>query len=399
MRLPSEDLFNLRLTCVDLDAKSFHHFTETYFKAKQFMYSRYALDALVKMSKSRLGHYVRVLALGPQFSQHGFYEKGIAKKVEDKTLRWVNEYEEENRDMEHNGLDNLMLHEALQNMPNCEEIEFRDYSLMDYGMDSFGEASVNKNVGQAFVDLRQPNSFHSLPRAFTLTLNAAQAARLRIKSVTVQVTHVYEYSQSAFEFPRPQNELDTFTFIHLRVLKIPIDNNYPQTTEGNLLRRYTDFLAYTPQLRLLGLTFLSCWDTADILDGLISASLRNLAELEVAFMDISEDELLEPILRLAPTLRSLRIASVSLQAGSWQSVFGQLRDHMCLTKIEIECVQHVSQFKYLGTDMETRYSEETEICYDGPNMTHFLNSLVSSIIGVDGNEGSLAGIDPCYFVI
>ena len=67
--LPSSGLFNLRLTCAGFNVKSFHQFTEGYFRAEQPMYSRYALDALVEISKSRLRRYVRAVALGPEFSQ------------------------------------------------------------------------------------------------------------------------------------------------------------------------------------------------------------------------------------------------------------------------------------------------------------------------------------------
>ena len=396
--LPSSDLLNLRLTCAELDAKSFHQFTEGYFRAKQFMYSRYALDALVEISKSRLGRYVRAVSLGPEFSQTDLTDRGHMGEARNRILEWLKEYGNDNRHMERTGLDNLMLHEAFQNLPNCEGIEFRDYSLADYGTDSFGEASFNRNVGQDIVNLREPYPFRSLSRAFTLTLEAVQAARLRIKWVIVQVADTYELCRPVLELPRPPKELVTFAFSHLRVFKVSIDNGYAQTAEGDSLRRYTDFLACTPQLRLLSLSFFSCYDTAEIFNRLVSAS-KKLTELEVISMYVSEDELLEPILRLAPTLRSLRISGVILHTGTWQSVYGRLRDDMRLTKIEIECVEDVNPISYLGTDKVARYSGQTEICYDGPNMKHFLNSLTNCIASTDGNGGSLTGIDPHYFVV
>jgi hypothetical protein len=116
-------------------------------------------------------------------------------------------------------------------------------------------------------------------------------------------------------------------------------------------------------------------------------------------MYVSEDELLEPILRLAPTLRSLRVSGVILHTGTWQPVYGRLRDDMRLTKIEIECVEDVNSISYLGTDKVARYGGQTEICYDGPDMKHFLNSLINYIASTNGNGGSLTGIDPCYSAI
>jgi hypothetical protein len=80
--LPSSDLLNLCLTCAELDAKSFHQFTEGYFRAKQFMYSRYALDVLVEISKSRLGRYVRAVSLGPEFSQTDLTDRGTWERLE-----------------------------------------------------------------------------------------------------------------------------------------------------------------------------------------------------------------------------------------------------------------------------------------------------------------------------
>ena len=115
--LTTNELGNLRLTCKQIENALYLTFANEFFSRKQFMLTDFSLQALLDISKSRLGHAVRRLQISVEM-----VEPRAAYIATD----YGREVAQRQRTFYENNLDKEMLAEAIGNLSNIEELVIRD---------------------------------------------------------------------------------------------------------------------------------------------------------------------------------------------------------------------------------------------------------------------------------
>ena len=188
--LTTPELGNMRLSCRQVQALLFPSFAQEFFERKQFMLTIFSLQALVDISKSRLGRHVHSLHIAletvrsPGLNRPGVRTRRITsgqahRQIQSYTEQWI--FRSTGRDLD-------MLAEALRNLGSLKDIVIRDSN--SHGRIRDGPtASWNSYGSQTFLD--QTNSLtatHHLPESsvwevFLTVLRAIAAAKADIKGI------------------------------------------------------------------------------------------------------------------------------------------------------------------------------------------------------------------------
>jgi hypothetical protein len=369
--LPMPTLGNLRLACKELEAKILWHFTKTYFREMKFMHSKYALEALVDISNSRMAQYVQALALGPPSNDqsvvvfHGQEPKSpiVRKQITTALYR----YADENRTMRAFGHDAAMIQTAFENLsavtkiqllapdtkcacPGCSPMRPYDGSHVL----SYGERHLFQSVGggkAVFAPIMLDTS-QSLARLLHIALTAAQAAKLQLECVDAHTTtnppdYMDECQTTGFAaypltFPSglPGSFSDT-AFAKLSTFRLFLGHHQDicNTERRNqLVLRLLKFFARAPALRTLGLTFQEGHGNIDCLKQLTqSPGFWKIRRLELSNLSFEDTELSDVLMPLRNTLEALHLQPPYFNSLELCSMLRCFRDQMIsLTEVAID---------------------------------------------------------------
>jgi hypothetical protein len=216
--------------------KTFHHFAQSFFGEKQVMPSKYGLETLVDISKSRFALYINKLVLGPALNDQGDvrFERPMDAMKKKKIFSDMKAYSRENRYMREVGLDTCLLLSAFESLRNCTKLEINPHSC-----DPFYVVCQSYRIGQKHASQKTGNGLahfygmpifelQSLARLFTVSLHAAQTARLPLEEIVaygvdeMQEDIMYTgFSSLPLELPVPMSGTKS-AFAELRVLKITV---------------------------------------------------------------------------------------------------------------------------------------------------------------------------------
>jgi hypothetical protein len=384
--LPMPALGHLRLTCKELESKILWHFAKTYFREMKFMHSKYALDALVAMSNSRMAKYVRTLALGPPSNDQGivFFGGGNAPKTPSRRQRIMSamyNYAAENRTMRAFGHDAAMIQTALGNLPAVTKLEFlgpKQECACPFctPTNSYGERHLVEAIGEGKAGFAPIvlDASQSIPRLMHIALEAAQSVGLQLECIDARTTHfpdeyVEECQKTGFgsyslTFPSAPvrvGSLDS-AFATLSSLKLYLGHHQDTCNSDRrlqLVQSLTAFFGRAPALRTLGLMFQEGHGTLACLEQLTSSpSLRKILRLELRNFEFSSMELFDVLDPLAKTLQELDLSF--FKVDDWFAMLFWFRYHMTsLTKVALhELRGFPSSARYTG-DSIAEFFEET----------------------------------------
>lgn len=396
--LPPEDLFNLRLTCCELSAKTFHYFTQEYFTIKQFFPSLYGLEALLAISKSRLRENLKTVVLGPYFFNPttplvtARDEEDMKQRLQD-CLRYINE----NRYMKQTGLDAIILQEAFANLPNCSTLEIRDYSLLTNRVDkwysdirplsSYGQSQSRKAAG-IWSSTKDTTAF---TRSFTVALHAAITARLPLESVIVDYEMSWGNSEVPLDLPSPRwfdpSDCSLKKLLHLQ-LYIACSADLQKPGWADTVDRIVQFFILAPNINRLGLNLTYRQSASSFLVRLADTlDFGNITTLDLTWIYTNQDSIINAFTRLSSKISCLRLYGFNVYLGNMRNIFKFIGDKMQLKKISGQrffqgCFRIA--FKSPGSKNGSDLSDC--FCYEGPDIMNFMNDLISSMVMLDRSQ-------------
>jgi len=345
--LPSEDLFNLRLTCRELSTKTFHYFTQEHFTIKQFFPSLYGLEALLAISKSRLSESLRTVVLGPHDSNTTIFPV-TARDEEDRkqSLQGYLHYVNENRYMKRTGLDAIILQEAFANLPNCSTLEIRDYSLLTIKADewcnaihplsSYGQSQFSK-VAAGWNSPKDTTAFTQLTRTFTIALHAAMTAKLPLESVIMDYAMSWGKNETPLDLPSLRwfdpSDCSLKKLLHLQ-LYIACYADLRKPGWAGMVDRIVQFFILAPNINRLGLNLayrrsasLFLVRLADTLD------FGNITTLDLTCICTDQDSIIKAFTKFSSKISCLKLCGFKVYDGNMRDIFEFIGDKMQLKKI------------------------------------------------------------------
>ncbi|KAF2119145.1 hypothetical protein BDV96DRAFT_684725 [Lophiotrema nucula] len=421
--LPVYALRNLRLTSKEIEAKTLWYFAKAYFRSMQFMHSRYALEALVAVSESRMGQYVQTLAFGPASNDQGsvVFCQGkplpARRRTELEDNMWS--YAESNRYMRLSGQDANMIDTALKNLRGVTVLKFLEDCNCSQNHISFGGRYLDEKVGggrarfqKTTLDVNQ-----SMARVFSIVLHAAQDAKLGIDDIDASITYMYVYRETSPSLPIGPFQQSPLTVLHFRnetaylestlsgYSQCPLVFPTPCTTPLSMVPGFSNlkglrlcvgyhsyfwsgphsnrflkglklFLNSAPNLEVLGLVFStiaggggSIWSLLSALSS--SGALHGLDSFELEGLWINSNQLFSVLRPLQGTLKGLELLNIKLTDNKWVGLLIWLRDNMRqLREIDID-----------NPDVRTELPRW--VCYAGSDMKGFLDDKIDKWSGVE----------------
>ena len=353
-QLDTQSLCSLRLVSQSLERSLHSAFVAEYFTRKQFMLSKTSLQALIDISKSRLGPSMHHLLIGlekirGQWNRKALWNepdnfnvskarKDIYKTLqEEDTLWWNSESPHQ------------MLVEALQNLPNLNTIVIRDHNSRSRWRDtnrdetsispapewrSYGYRAI---IEQASMDLthewqdsRSPDGLNYCSEVFVAMLRAITDADAKPKGIELLCNRNAFVSHSAFRDPilnqaRLAPMLESLQRLHLTIDTLPLTDDSDETTIASNIalrdffskcKNLKDFrLNYRASLRYtlaLGHEKIADDSFARWLASCDSTTLPKLDTLSIGKARITVEGLLGIISCFAESLKSLELWKVSL---------------------------------------------------------------------------------------
>lgn len=121
--LTTPELGNVRLTCRAIEQSLYTTFVNEFFTRKQFMISTMSLQALIDISKSRLGCHLRKVHIGTDRFAHALQVNGHSARTDKQADLYTDQFT-----MLATGDHVLMLAEAFRTLNNLEDIVIRDFN-------------------------------------------------------------------------------------------------------------------------------------------------------------------------------------------------------------------------------------------------------------------------------
>ncbi|KAI1135860.1 hypothetical protein F5Y05DRAFT_421224 [Hypoxylon sp. FL0543] len=262
--LSLEDLFNLRLTCRRVERFLYDTFSEEFFSDRRFMVTE-CLGCLVNISKhSHLSKRFSKLTIGldrlyssEALASHGTRNRNVNSSLVKDGVdpHKLEELAAEQSWLISSGQLQLLLGEALENLPNVVELSIRDANATkefcrpgssQFSV-SYGVAEVRRQTG---VDLLDDDShLHSQDQFADIVLTAALLAMARtgkrLNHITVNVLKRERgLSSSAFYVPPSLEEPLRLTLQNLRSLDLSVSFTY--VSLGNYSNGSLAFLPWQP---------------------------------------------------------------------------------------------------------------------------------------------------------
>ncbi|KAI1765239.1 hypothetical protein GGR53DRAFT_519772 [Hypoxylon sp. FL1150] len=410
--LSPDDLFRLRLTCHHVETFLFATFSEEFFSDRRFMVTD-CLRCLLHISKHpHLSKSLSKLTIGldrllssDALQSYGL-RTGSVNQPHVKTgvqLRKLGQFADEQNWLVSTGQIQLLLGEALNNLPNVAEISLRDTTLEGKSsrpgsrklLVSYGLTTVCRQTG---ISLLEDDAIHSLDRfadmVFSATLLAVVRAGKQLKAITVDIQK-QNMGLSSSAFVLPQSYVESF-WPTLQALKsLDLSVSFTHSAAGSPVNGSLGFLFWqyhhlfsllecTPNLvslrvRSKGQSFLEDgiigWlaHLADLSNGKTvlkshmygpfnaigdhipeSRRLRALKELELGNMIAPVASISKALLHLAGSLRKLYLHTVVVSVArdddeldknprspnAWATIFRRMSGLLNLEELEVCALGH-----------------------------------------------------------
>lgn len=437
--LTTPELGKVRLTCRSIEQSLDTTFVKEFFTRKQFMLSDDSLQALIDISKSRLGVHLRMVHFGLDHyptplalrrTANDESEKRLLERYADMFTLWSTGY---HRDM---------LAEAFRNLPNLEDVVIRDFNSHKRSRDglsqqwtSYGSTTANIETDFNIVQNRynsreQKFSTHFSSQIFSAVLMALGQAGARPKGIEVMSRNNTHLKSFAFNIPSYMESsvlpvLQNLEKLHLDVNMIWKPERAGSARDSNLLRAsdlmLCKFLLNTPHVRhlrineanndevrvsgLLGwlagsptATPPSATATATTTTGvplpvLPSPTFVHLEELNLGFMHVEASWVLNVVRKLAPTLKRLELWKLSLRRGLpdnhvgappkvnfWGKFLERLKDipGLELRHIMVGSIQQ-QWYARPSSSMITFRDGTTTMKYTGTDWKHFVEEEIAGM--------------------
>lgn len=355
--LSTTDLCAFRLTCRAIEELLYVTFTNEFFTKKQFMITDDSLQALVDISKSRLGTHLRFLHIGLDRFPEGLHRPLPDDEKERKfKQRYANHFT-----LWNTGCHRELLTEAFRNLPGLEDVVLRDFNSSRRNRDgphaewtSYGSTTIFKETG---IRLSQGTNgvwnsgfpLQGCSQVFALVLHALGVAGANPKGLEVMVRNGNHLRDFAFNVPSFIEPSVLPILQKLEKVHLSIDLSWRSSSRGwsgsaeaaptiqpapdTHLRR---FLANLPNLKNLrinehhdynpALTTFFEWlaaappsgDASQETNGHGEAStapvaMPHLEELSLGIMNLDSATLLGVLRKFAPSLKGLELWKVTLQ--------------------------------------------------------------------------------------
>ena len=353
--LSTTELCAFRLTCRAVEELLYVTFTDEFFTKKQFMITDNSLQALVDISKSRLGAHLRFVHIGLDRFPEGLHRPLPDDEKERKfKQRYANHFT-----LWNTGCHREMLTEAFRNLPNLEDVVLRDSNSMKRNRDgphaewtSYGSTTIFKETG---IRLSQGTNgvwnsgfpLQGCSQVFALVLHALGVAGAKPKGLEVMVRNGNHLRDFGFNVPRFVEPSVLPVLQKLEKLHLSIDLSWRTSPRGwsadgatvsqaapdTHLRK---FLSSIPNLKNLRInehhdynpaltTFLEWLAATPPSEGAAQATngddesstapirLPHLEELSLGIMNLQSATLLGVLRKLAPSLKRLELWRITLQ--------------------------------------------------------------------------------------
>ena len=386
--LPPKDLFNLRLTCDELSSKTFHYFTQEHFTIKQFFPSLYGLEALLAISKSRLRESLRTVVL-----DHHDFTTVLPATARDEKMNQSRQdyfrYVSENQYMTQTGLDAIILQEAFANLPNCSTLEIRNYSRFTfkargssddvYPLSSYGQSQFRK-VTAGWK--KETTTFTHVSRIFAIALHAAVTAKLPLESVIMD----YEPFSDRHEIlllPSPRwfdpSNCSLKKLLHLQ-LYIRRHANLQEPGWACIVDRIVKFFVLAPNINRLGLNLGFRQNAGLFFVNLVNTlDFGNITTLDLIWICTDQDSIISAFTRLSSKISCLKLYGFKVCNGNIRDIFEFIGGKMQLKKISGRYIRQ--SFFEIAFESPSPASEILDcFCYEGPDITSFMNDLISSMV-------------------
>jgi hypothetical protein len=396
--LPTKALGNLRLACKELESKTFWYFAREYFNEVKFTHSQYALQALLDLSNSRMGPYVRNLGLGPPSNDQGKIYFSKEPSVPDKkksVVEQMSAYAEENRIMRLFGQDMVMIENILRNLSGVTTLAFINPCRgpiscrmhRSYGLDYCAKLGE----GFAHFDDVPLDATQSMARLFSITLQAAETAKADIQCIDYSMVHLpgYYYDDSDFEITEtiawnypvdfPKRSLSKgqqgSSFSNLANLKMHLgcsSHVYDTISQDRFVSHFTKFLSQTSKLHTLSFTMVEEWNGTDLLKRLTASPVTDaVRNFGLNNFVMNTNELISVLDNLPATLQTIELASADSTPADDGRILAWIRDRFT----DLKTIRLKAQ---CGCGCE----HGPLISYDGNGMTEFLNTRIRVLLSM-----------------
>lgn len=355
--LTTTDLCSLRLSCRAIEQMLYNDFSKEFFSCKQFMFSVFSLQALIDISKSRLGPILRRLQIGldtvaesPRWGWH-------STNVQTTNFQWY----AEQISLWTTGLGSDMLAQAMENLTNLDEIVLRDNNSRKRNRDGLGHPWNSYGLRQitfAHVGLMENAKPEFVMGSFYALLMASAKSGVKLSGIELLIRTSPLMFDHSYHIPDPLKPsllpvLQGLKKLHISIefnQSVPrqdVDLGVTLSEDALNIRR---FLTYTPNLRDLrinewgvctaGSVALMRWLAEPVTDGHDydppPISLPHLEKLSLGKLKEEESTLVKMVKKFAPTLTSLELWAVTLlwdkpfdavdsaNGRTWKSLLRQL---------------------------------------------------------------------------
>lgn len=408
--LTTPELGSLRLTCKPIENMLFNSFAEEFFSRKQFMFTESSLQALVDISKSRLGQFVRRLQFGIEKpTSYGAY---MSDYIQNMCLAHL-EFWAEQKPV-------YLVAEALRHLPNLEDVVIRDLdsnkrtrdgenrAWRSYGRPTEeGKGVLFTTRGEIGSDGLSDNGIPA-PRALKTILHAFGLADKCPKGIEMISRRASHMSDSSFKIKEELQPvivpvLERLEKLHLCVALFDrVDGDDSHHSAYFLCK----FLSYTKNLKDLringdrnertGLNRLLAHLGDPTLpldkDTEQGLSLPKLEEFSLGMALLQHSDLIATVGKLSPSLRSLELWKLLIQRDD------KLDDHVSeddeplrprwarvckgFSQIPEFSPRHIKlgylQDQYAcGSRRNVKFGDgATELTYTGPDCKRYLQDVI-----------------------
>ncbi|KAI5461656.1 hypothetical protein BGZ63DRAFT_356284 [Mariannaea sp. PMI_226] len=430
--ITTPELGNLRLTCRSIERSLDTTFLHEFFFRKQFMLSDDSLQALIDISKSRLGPSLRQVYFGLEHYPDSPRLYGISDGHYQRFGRLV---------ARHAGMFTLwstghhreMLSEAFRNLKNLEHVVIRSFNSAGRLRDgpnaawtSYGSTTASQELGYSVdqgtkSDWRSFDSGHPFcNQVFAAVIAALGYAGAKPKGIEVMAKGRPQLKDYAFNIP-PYLEPTVLPMIsQLETLRFDLDRTWtsgygPENSiavpEADfMLRKFLFHATNVKHLRINSFNYdfitdsgLFDWlasPTTPIVDPSLSEaqklpgpSFPHLEEINLGRMKIDASRLLRVMSKFAPSLKDFELTNITFQRplpvnhngrnpkiSFWSDFLKKLRDIPGLNLHHIG-LRFLQQSWCDGNNDKCRvsFNGEPNMAYTGPDWKHFVGETIPRI--------------------
>jgi hypothetical protein len=324
--LTTPEYGNVRRTCATVEKKLFDSFGREFFKRKQFMLTRPSLQTLIDISNHEaIRCYLTKVIIGTNFIPKLTFANTHHYSPDVKAFH-LEQYMDQ-RYLLDQGLDTIMLTEALSNLPCCHEIEIRDdycprRGRGDERWTSYGSTEFMKRCNLGYWNWWTPEERRTAPsHVFSAVTRAMAIARTAKEYTAFMITaRMPDNSLNEGDFYIPRLDLVTFkeAFKFVTTLMIPIQAGSEMNPD---LAAFASFLRLFPSLSHLRLNGTGIHRHPSIKEPWLEAAKEALGTCPIRQLDLGKMKVSRPIVEnlafsFKKTLEHLEFFHVSYETGS-----------------------------------------------------------------------------------